>query len=42
VEGHPADPELKRPVEAIVDLEPEEQATADVSGGAGVFLKRLE
>ena len=42
VEGHPADPELKRPDEAIVDLESREQAAGDVRGGAGAFVKRLE
>lgn len=33
VESEPADLELKRPDEAIKDLEPEEQAAEDVRGG---------
>jgi hypothetical protein len=33
-EGEVADPEQKRPDEAIKDLEPDEQAAEDVTGGA--------
>ena len=39
-DGELAEPELKRPDEAIKDLEPEEQAAEDVRGGAvDMFLK---
>jgi hypothetical protein len=38
VESQPADAELKRPDEAITDLEPEEQAADNVRGG-NYFLK---
>jgi hypothetical protein len=33
-DGEVADPELKPPDEAIKDLEPDEQAAEDVTGGA--------
>lgn len=38
-ESELADPELKRPDEAIKDLEPDEQAAEDVTGGATPYLK---
>jgi hypothetical protein len=39
-ESELTDPDLKRPDEAIKDLEPEEQAAEDVRGGAvDMFLK---
>ena len=37
-EGEVADPGLKRPDEAIKDLEPDEQAAEDVTGGATVDM----
>jgi hypothetical protein len=40
-ESEIADPELKRPEEAIKDLEPEEQAAEDVTGGATPITFKL-
>ena len=40
-DGEVADPELKRPDEAIEDLEPDEQTAEDVTGGVGVQKKWL-
>jgi len=37
-----SDPELKRPDEAIKDLEPEELLAEDVRGGASSFIKNPE
>ena len=40
-ESQSADPQLKRPDEAIKDLEPEEQAAEHVKGGGISYLKHL-
>jgi hypothetical protein len=40
-ENEPADAELKRPEEAIKDLEPDEQAAEDVTGGGSDMFMKL-